>query len=90
MQRHIYPAIFFKDDDMVKVLFSDLELTTDGFFMEEAFLYAKEALKGYFIQTEKYDFDYNFPSSFEKVKGSCRKDDVVMLVDAILTKKDLK
>lgn len=90
MQRYVYPAIFFKEDDNVKVLFPDIELATDGNFMEEAFLFAKEALKGYFIQTEKYDFDFNYPSDFEKVKASCRKDDVVMLIDAIVTKKDLK
>ncbi len=90
MQRYIYPAIFFKEDNDVKVLFPDLELITDGLFIEEAFLFAKAALKGYFVQVQKYDFDYNLPSSFEKVKASSRKDDVVMLVDAFVTKKDLK
>ncbi len=90
MQRYIYPAIFFKEDDMVKVLFPDIELATDGYFMEEAFIYAKEFLKAYFVQATKYDLDFNRPSEFEKVQAACRKDDVVMLIEAVVTKKDLK
>ena len=37
--RYVYPAIFMKDEDGdCKVLFPDLDLTTDGKVMEEAFM----------------------------------------------------
>ena len=44
MKSFVYPAIFVKDqeDNTYKVFFPDLELITDGAFVEEAFLYAKE------------------------------------------------
>ena len=36
--RYVYPAIFVKDeDDSYKVLFPDLDISTDGKIMEEAF-----------------------------------------------------
>ncbi len=90
MQRFVYPAIFYKDDDCYRVLFPDIELATDGAFMEEAFLYAKEFLKQYFVQAIKYDFDYNMPTDFQEVKDQCKKDDVLMLIDCAVTDKDLK
>ena len=92
MQRFVYPAVFFKDDDedMYRVLFPDIELTTDGKFIEEAFLFAKEFLKQYFIQVLKFDFDFNLPSSFEDVRSKSKSNDVVMLVDATILDKDLK
>ncbi len=84
MKSFVYPAIFIKDrdEDVYRVLIPDLELTTDGSFMEEAYLYAKEMLKAYFSYIEKYDLDFNQPTDFEVVKSSCEKEDIVMLVDA--------
>lgn len=92
MQRFVYPAIFFKDneDDNYKVLFPDIELTTYGKIIEEAFLYAKEFLKEYFVQVLKHDLDYNDPTSFTEVVKDCKKDDIVMLIDATVTDKDVK
>ena len=56
MKSFVYPAIFIKDkeDEMYRVLIPDLELTTDGAFMEEAYLYAKAMLKAYFSYIDKY------------------------------------
>lgn len=92
MKSFAYPAVFIKDkeDEVYRVFFPDLELTTDGNFVEEAFLYAKSALKAYFVYVEKYDLDFNMPTDFERVKRSCKSDDVVMLIDAEISEKDLK
>ena len=72
-----------------KVLFPDLDISTDGQFVEEAFLYAQELLKAYFVATMKYDFDFNLPTEFEKVKKASKKDELVMLISTDVTKKDL-
>lgn len=90
MKTFVYPAIFIKDveEDVYRVLFPDLDITTDGAFMEEAFLYAKEVLKAYFAYIEKYDLDFNEPTDYEKIKSTCDEGDVVMLVDAQLKIKD--
>ena len=84
MKRFIYPAIFMKDteEDNYQVLIPDLELTIDGSFIEEAYLYTKEMLKTYFNYIAKYDLDYNLPTDFEIIRKTCDKDDVVMLIDA--------
>jgi predicted RNase H-like HicB family nuclease len=84
MENFVYPAIFVKDEDedVYRVLFPDLELTTDGAFIEEAYLYAKEVLKAYFVYIQKYDLDYNLPTDFEKIMSNCERKDIVMLVDA--------
>lgn len=86
MKTYVYPAIFIKDeeDDVYRVLFPDLDITTDGAFMEEAFLYAKEVLKAYFAYIEKYDLDFNEPTEYEMIKKTCDEGDIVMLVDAQL------
>lgn len=92
MKNYIYPAVFIKDDKdgVYRVFFPDLELTTDGTIVEEAYLYAKECLKAYFVYVEKYDFDFNLPTDFETVKKSSKNEDYVLLVDATVTSKDLE
>ena len=91
MKSFVYPAVFIKDkeDGVYRVLFPDLELTTDGAFVEEAFLYAKEALKSYFVYVEKYDLDFNYPSDFDSIKNSSRQNELIMLIDADVSNKDL-
>ncbi|MBE7073624.1 MAG: hypothetical protein E7379_00815 [Clostridiales bacterium] len=91
MKSFVYPAIFVKDseDESYKVLFPDLEITTDGAFVEEAFLYAKELLKAYFVAIMKYDLDFNMPTDFDKVKKASKPSDLVMLISADVTKKDI-
>ena len=92
MKSFAYPALFIKDDEqgVYRVIFPDLELMTDGNFVEEAFLFAKSALKAYFVYAEKYDMDYNFPTDFEEVRKTCSPNDIVMIIDAEVTEKDLK
>jgi len=91
MKSFVYPAIFVKDseDESYKVLFPDLEITTDGAFVEEAFLYAKELLKAYFVAIMKYDLDFNMPTDFDKVKKASKPSYLVMLISADVTKKDI-
>ena len=92
MKTYVYPAIFIKDeeDGVYRVLFPDLDITTDWEIMEEAFLYAKEVLKAYFGYIEKYDLDFNEPTDYEIVKKGCENGDTVMLVDAQLKIKEEK
>ena len=92
MKGFVYPALFIKDkeEQIYRVLFPDLGLTTDGAFVEEAFLYAKEALRAYFVYVEKYELDFNMPSEFEPLRKCCKPNELVMLIDADVTKKDLQ
>ncbi len=90
MKSFIYPAIFIKDEEgRYQVLIPDLELTTDGAFLEEAYLYAREMLKAYFSYIQKFDLDFNMPTAFETVKASCEKNDLVMLVDAEIEENNI-
>ena len=43
---HIYPAIFYKDENGYSVVFYDIELATMGDTLEEALIMAEEALTG--------------------------------------------
>ena len=92
MNSFIYPAIFVKDEinSGYKVLFPDLEITTDGAFVEEAFLYAEALLKAYFAYAIKYDLGYNLPSEFDKVNRKLGKNEFVMLIRARVSKKDIE
>ena len=51
---------------------------------------AKEFLKAYFVQVQKYGFEYNEPSEYEVVRAKTPNESTVMLIDAVVTKKDLK
>lgn len=92
MKIFVYPAVFVKDNEEEKFLvhFPDLDITTDGAFVEEAFLYAKEALKAYFVYIEKYDLDFNLPSEYAVMSKNLSKSDTLMLIDAEVHPSDLK
>lgn len=92
MKSFVYPAIFLQDkeEQVIRVLFPDLGLTTDGAFVEEAFLYAKEALKAYFVYVQKYDLDFNYPTEFDKIYSQAKNNEIVMLINADVTKKDVE
>ena len=82
MKSFIYPAVFMKDSEGIeRVIFQDLELT-DGNLVEEAYLYAKECLTIYFTYCEKHNLEYNFPTDFEFIRSSLRKDEFAMLIQA--------
>lgn len=91
MKRYIYPAVFVKDKEKneFSVIFPDLEIATDGRFVEEAYLYAKASLKAYILYAEKFDMDYNQPTLFENISRVTRENEYVLLVEADINEKEL-
>ena len=91
MKYFVYPAVFIKDDEdkSYKVIFPDLEVTTDGAFVEEAFLYAQELLKAYFVAVMKYDLDFNMPTEFDKMQRNIKKGEHIMLISTEVSKNDI-
>lgn len=90
MEQFLYPAIFFKIDDEYRVIFPDLEISTDGSTFEEAYMFAKDLLRVYFVYVLKNDLDYNLPSTYEDVQATCKGNEKVAMIDAIIGAKDLK
>lgn len=90
MQQFIYPAIFYIDEGETKVYFPDLDISVSGDNYDEAYLFAKELLKKYFLYVVKMGLDFSLPSSFENVKRKCGQKEVPLLIDAIITPADLK
>ena len=83
MKQFIFPAVFFKDGDSVAVVFPDLNITTEGDSVEEAYLFAKDYLRVYCNYAIKFDLDIERPSKYEFVvdKFPTR---TVMLIDALI------
>ena len=81
MKTFVYPAIFVKDnvEDNYKVLFPDLEITTDGQFVEEAFLYAKELLKAYFVSNSSYTLSEDAIEVVNKIRNKSVKAKILAL-----------
>ena len=90
MQYFAYPALFYKDEDLVRVIFPDLAISTEGENLTEAFLFAKDLLRVYFAYALKYDLEYNLPSKVETLIPKCKKDEVAMLVDTFVGPNDIK
>ncbi len=84
----VYPAVFTRNSNGYDVYFPDLDIKTDGAFVEEAYLYAVECLKAYFICVHKYDLPYNLPSDFENVQNKYPDSCAVMLILAQLNCND--
>ncbi len=89
MRQFIYPAIFYFDEDQTKVYFPDLDISTSGDNYDEAFLFAKELLKVYFMYVITNDLDFNFPSNYIDKANKCDKNQRVMLIDAFVSDQDL-
>ena len=90
MQQFIYPAIFYQDDNQTKVYFPDLDISTSGENFEDAFLFAKDLLRVYFLYVVTNDLDFNLPSDFESISKKCSQNQTPILIDAIITPVDLK
>lgn len=90
MKSFLYPAIFFKVDDEYQVHFPDINLSTDGINMEEAYLYAEEFLRSYFTYVLKFDLDFNYPTDYESIVKKLNRDETCMLVDVTVTEKDIQ
>lgn len=89
MYRFLYPAVFFKMDNEYRVVFPDIDINTEGAVMEEAYLFAAEFLKEYMKCAIKYDLGYNLPTDYESISKKLKKDETCMLVDVVLTDKEL-
>lgn len=90
MKQFLYPAIFFEFDDEYKVIFPDLAISTEGVSFEDAYMFAKDLLRVYFVYALKYDLEYPLPSTYEEIKAKSKKGEMVALVDAIVGPKDIK
>jgi len=90
MKQFLYPAIFFKLEDEYRVIFPDLDISTDGRTYEEAYMFAKDLLRVYFIYVLKHDLDFNFPSSYEDLVATSSAGETITMIDAIIGPKDLK
>ena len=83
MKQYLFPAVFVKSDDQYVALFPDLNITTEGDTIEEAYLFAKDYLRVYCSYTIKFDVELDRPSKYEDVQNKY-SNDTVMLVDVIL------
>ena len=90
MQQFIYPAIFYMDEEETKVYFPDLDISTAGKDYDDAYLFAKALLKTYFMYVITNDFDFDFPSNLVDVSARCGKNEMALLIDAIVGPADLK
>ncbi len=90
MRQFIYPAIFYFDEGETKVYFPDLDISTSGDNYDEAFLFAKELLKVYFMYVLTNDLDFNFPSNYLDSSKKCGEKQTAMLIDTFVSDQDLK
>jgi len=87
MLQYVYPAVFLaQDDGSYTAYIPDLNLSTDGDTIEEAYLFIKDYLMVYFKYAGKLDEEPPMPTKFEILKDKNKKS-VVMLVDAIVESK---
>lgn len=89
MKQFLFPAVFFKEDDKYIVLFPDLNITTEGDTVEEAFLFAKDSLKVYCSYVEKFDLEIDLPSTFESISAKNPKN-LVMMIDCFVMPNGIK
>ena len=87
MLQYVYPAVFLsKDDGTYTAYIPDLNLSTDGDTIEEAYLFIKDYLLVYFKYALKLDEDIPMPTKFETILSK-NKNAIVMLIDAIVEVK---
>lgn len=89
MFHYIYPAVFYYNEDEFQALIPDLNLTTAGISLEEAYILAKDYLRAYCTYAVKFDMDVEDPSAFNSMVQKYGKDKnaVVMLIDAVVPKQ---
>lgn len=88
MKQFLFPAVFIKDEDKYTVVFPNLNITTDGDTIEQAYLFAKDFLRVYFTYVIKFDLEFDLPMHFEDVVKKY-PEGTVMLVDAIIDPENL-
>lgn len=83
MKQFLFPAVFVKDEEGYTAIFPDLNISTEGETIEEAYLFAKDYLKVYCTYVVKFDLDIDTPSRYEKIVQKY-PNDFVQLVDVIM------
>lgn len=84
MQQYVFPAVFIKnEDESFSVVVPDLNITTDGNTIEEAYLYIKDYLRIFCEYAVKMDEDILIPTKYETICEKFKKN-YVMLIDAVV------
>lgn len=84
MQQYVFPAVFIKnEDESFSVVVPDLNITTDGNTIEEAYLYIKDYLRIFCEYAVKMDEDILMPTKYETICERFKKN-YVMLIDAVV------
>lgn len=90
MQQFVFPAVLFaQEDDSYLVSFPDLDIFTEGSTIEEAFLFAKDYLRVFLTYALKFELDFSKPSKFEETVTQHKEAVCVLLIDAVISPKDL-
>lgn len=89
MIHYVYPAVFFKNDDEYKVLIPDLNLSTEGDNIEEAYLYAKDYLRAYCSYALRFDIDVELPTKYELVAEKY-KNALTMILSISIEENNIK
>lgn len=84
MQQYVFPAVFIRnEDESFSVVVPDLNITTDGNTIEEAYLYIKDYLRIFCEYAVKMDEDILMPTKYEAICERFKKN-YVMLIDAVV------
>ncbi|NCU27323.1 hypothetical protein EOM86_11495, partial [Candidatus Nomurabacteria bacterium] len=80
---YLIPAVFFFNEDEFQALIPDLDLTTAGISLEEAYILAKDYLRAYCSYAVKFNIEIEDPSTFNKIREQFKNQPnaVVMLID---------
>lgn len=89
MFHYIYTAVFFSRDDEFQAIIPDLNLTTAGLSLDEAYILIKDYLRVYCTYAVKFDIEIEFPTAYNIIKEKYKDDEnaIVMLIDASVPKK---
>lgn len=84
MQQYVYPVVFIKEEnDSYAAFCPDLNLSSDGNTIEEAYLFIQDFITVYCSYAKKMEDELVLPSKFENV-AQANKNKLVMLVDAFV------
>ena len=88
MFHYIYPAVFFFNENEFQALIPDLDLTTAGISLEEAYILAKDYLRAYCSYAVKFNIEIEDPSTYNKIRDQFKNQSnaIVMLIDAVVPK----
>ena len=82
MRQYVFPSVFIKEENSYTAFIPDLNLSSEGETIEEAFLYIQDFLSIYCSYVVKMNEEETLiPTKFEKIKEKYPSY-IVMLVDA--------